>query len=57
MPDTPEWRKALRDTAAVLLGVFIVINETAIENQPRDVLLYVAVVFIVGPVALRSFGK
>ena len=57
MPETPEWRKALRDLAAVFLGVFIVINETAIENHPRDILLYAAVVFIVGPVALRSFGK
>ena len=56
MPDTPEWRKTLRDLAAIGLGVFIVIHETLAE-EPREILLYVAAVFIVGPGVLRMFGK
>lgn len=56
MPDTPEWRKALRDIAAVALGVFVVLHET-LREEPREILLYLAALFIVGPAALRLFGK
>jgi hypothetical protein len=56
MPETPEWRRALRDLAAIALGVFIVIHET-LREEPREILLYVAAFFIVGPAALRLLGK
>jgi len=56
MPETPEWRRALRDLVAIALGVFVVIHETWRE-EPREVLLYLAALFIVGPAALRLFGK
>lgn len=56
MPDTPEWRRALRDLAAITLGAFLVIHET-LREEPREILVYTAIVFVVGPAALRLFGK
>lgn len=57
MPETPEWRKAFRDMASIALGIFIVVYEEVVAAEPRQVAMYTAIVFIVGPAALRAFGK
>jgi len=56
MPDTPEWRKALRDVAAILTGVFLLVHE-ALDTMPNEKVMYVGALLLVGPAVLRSFGK
>ena len=56
-PDSPEWRRAFRDIAAILTGVFLLIHEAAFTATPREPVMYVAAVLLVGPAVLRSFGK
>lgn len=56
MPDTPEWRKALRDIASIGTGVFLLFHE-ALDQQPSEVVMYVGAVLLVGPGVLRSLGK
>jgi len=53
--ETPEWRRALRDIAAILTGVFLLIHEAL--GPGREPVMYVGAVLLVGPAVLRSFGK
>jgi hypothetical protein len=56
MPDTPEWRKALRDLAAISTGVFLLVHEAFVET-PNEKRMYVGAALLVGPAFLRSLGK
>lgn len=56
MPDTPEWRKALRDLAAISTGVFLLVHE-AFADTPNEKVMYVGLALLVGPAFLRSLGK
>lgn len=56
MPETPEWRKALRDLASIFMGIFLLAHE-ALANEPREIVMYVGAALLVGPGVLRGFGK
>lgn len=56
MPETPEWRKALRDISSIGTGVFLLFHE-ALAREPREIVMYVGAVLLVGPGVLRSLGK
>lgn len=55
--ETPEWRKALRDIASILTGVFLLVHEAAIAEAPREAVMYVGAFLLAGPPILRVFGK
>lgn len=54
---TPEWRKALRDVASVLIGAFLLVNESALQSEPRQIVMYVGAFLLAGPAILRVLGK
>jgi hypothetical protein len=56
VPETPEWRRALRDIASIGTGVFLLFHE-ALAQEPREIVMYVGAVLLVGPGVLRSLGK